>query len=424
MDLGILRHFIYLARKEYVSFALKEIESINSYSHIDTNDYIHKKLKQQLHYITNNIFYYKSISSFKASDLSIDLFSYVDKKEIKNNYIKFLNNKEKVYARSTSGTTGEPFVFVKDVHASSYMDAMMYHVYGWHGILPTDKQARLWGRAIDVKGQLIQGAKDYLLNRRRFSAFEMDEEKSRKYYELLLNFKPKYFYCYPSTLYKFALFLEKLQLDGRKLKVPIAICTGEILFAHYREKIEHFFGCKVISEYGSTENGIIGIECDYGNMHVLPTIYLEIKDQDVQGYGNIAVTELNSKSIPFVKYLIGDIGKFVKDSCPCGRCYPILEIREGRIDDYIKCPNGSIVYDAILAYTFKGYFEQFKAYQKTPSLLSINYLNVEELSLYKEQFLRNKLQAYLGNDMNIHFERVEKIAPDRSGKMRYFVPLE
>jgi phenylacetate-CoA ligase len=428
MNIGFLRKIIYICRKERVVFALNEIRKL----HHDDNDtlfnYTHYKIDDIFQYANSSIEYYNNFFklhpfNYQTDDL-ISNFPFITKKEIKTFYKQMLNKKEKGYMRSTSGTTGEPFVFIKDLNASAYMDAMMYHVYGWHGILPTDRQARLWGRAIDYKGKIIQGAKDYLLNRRRFSAFEMGDDKSLKYYELLLKFKPKYFYCYPSTLYQFALYLEKKGIEGKQLEIKIAICTGEILFFHYRKKIEEIFGCRVVSEYGSTENGIIGFECPHGKMHVLPTIHLEIKDPDDQGYGHIAVTELNSRSIPFIRYLNGDIGRLVNELCSCGRCYPVLEIREGRIDDYIKCPNGEVVYDAILAYTLKGHVDQFKAYQKDINLLCIDYLNVKIFSPQKEKILRKTLQKYLGSDMNITFEKVEKIVPDRSGKMRYFVPLD
>lgn len=428
MKIGVLRSLIYALRRENVDFALKEFENIENLNFHSMSSYKNAKIKNIYDYVNKNINYYRNFflqNSFlhNDDDININIFPCITKREIKNNYKEMLDNEVRGYIRSTSGTTGEPFVFVKDVYASAYMDAMMYHVYSWHGIHPTDRQARLWGRAIDCKGKLVQGAKDYLLNRRRLSAFEIGDQKCIKYYKLLLNFKPKYFYCYPSTLYQFALHLEKSNLDGKKLKISTAICTGEVLFVHYRKKIENFFGCKVVSEYGSTENGIIGFECSYGKMHVLPTVYLEIMEPDEQGYGRIVVTELNSRSIPFIRYINGDIGRLVNEVCSCGRCYPILEIRQGRIDDYIICPNGAIVYDAILAYTLKGHVDQFKAYQKAPGSLYIEYLNTQIFSLQKEKMLRKKLQVYLGSDMDILFNKVEDIAPDRSGKMRYFVPF-
>ncbi len=304
------------------------------------------------------------------------------------------------------------------------MDAMMYHVYKWHGICPTDRQARVWGRAIDFKGRLVQTAKDYLLGRRRLSAFEMSDDECVKYYNVLIKFKPKYFYAYPSTLYHFAQSLDEQGLDGKKLKIPIAICTGEILFPHYKEKIQHIFGCKVISEYGSTENGIIGFECDHGKMHVLPTIHLEILDPDNEGYGRIVITELNSRSLPFVRYINSDVGRLRKETCSCGRPFPLLEIRNGRIDDYIQCPNGSIVYDAILAYTFKGHVQQFKAYQNVLNSITIDYIEDEELSIKKVDMLKKKFQHYLGDDMEIVFRKVVQISPEKSGKLRYFVPMQ
>jgi phenylacetate-CoA ligase len=428
MKIGILRRLVYFLRREKVWLALKEIKKLDS---LDFQLFLKYKIaktqKLCIFLKDKNIFYKDFFSKKKLNDnelVEIDVFPFITKKEIKENYQKMQTGAIKGYIRSTSGTTGEPFVFMKDCYASAYMDAMMYHVYQWHGICPTDRQARVWGRAIDFKSRSVQTVKDYLLGRRRLSAFEMSDNECVKYYNVLVRFKPKYFYAYPSTLYRFAQSLEKQRLDGKKLRIPIAICSGEILFPHYKEKIQQVFGCRVINEYGSTENGIIGFECEVGNMHVLPTIHLEIIDPDNEGYGGIAITELNSRSLPFVRYIISDVGRLKKEACSCGRPYSLLEIRDGRIDDYIQCPNGSIVYDAILAYTLKGHVSQFKAYQNVLNSITIEYVEDEDLSFKIIEKLRKKFQDYLGSEMVIVFHKVDQIKPEKSGKLRYFVPMQ
>jgi len=425
--LGVLLSIVYKLRRQNVSSIIDELVRLDKTNSEQYQTYINDKITELMMFISNNNKYYgnalfdEPINASNAFKVFTSL-PFTNKKIIKNNYDQFICKQIRGEIRSTSGTTGLPFVFSKDTSAASYMDAMMYNVYGWHGIQPWDRQARLWGRAVSFKSKLLQAAKDYLLGRRRLSAFAMNDANSKNYYNVLKKHKPKYFYCYSNAIYQFALSVEKQGLKGKELNIPYAICTGEVLFKYQREKIEQIFGCRVINEYGSTENGIIGFECEYNTMHVLPTVYLDIVGPDSDGFGEIAVTELNSRSIPFVKYKNGDVGKLITaHKCSCRRPFPALEIRDGRIDSYIQCPNGDIVYDALLAYIFKDKISQFKAIQETINVIDIQIVPIGDFSFSDINQYESKLKSYLGKEMNIKFSIVDSIVPERSGKLRYFI---
>lgn len=412
--MNLLYKMIYFLRRENVFSALAELNKLETISIDELIEYKKVKLESMIDYVTKaNTYYCKH-----------DVLNPVDKTTIKENISDLIENGVEVAWRSTSGTTGSPLIFPKDKKATAYMDAMMYLAYSWHGIKMGDKQARIWGRALNKKQKLVQIFKDGILRRKRLSAFEMDEINCFKYYHSLVKFRPKYFYAYANALYQFALFLEKNNLDGKMIGVSVSICTGEVLFSYQREKISEIFGCKVINEYGSTENGIIGFECEYGSMHVMPTVYLEIYNTDNDGLGEIVLTELNSVSIPFVRYKNGDIGKILSNKCKCNRPYEIMEIREGRMDDYIKCPDGRLVYDAILAYSLKEYATQFKAYQEKLDHLKILIIPNKDYNEESGLSIKKTLKKYLGNDVKVELNLVEKLPVDQSGKFRYFIPLK
>lgn len=412
--MNLLYKMIYFLRRENVFSALAELNKLETISIDELIEYKKVKLESMIDYVTKaNTYYCKH-----------DVLNPVDKTTIKENISDLIENGVEVAWRSTSGTTGSPLIFPKDKKATAYMDAMMYLAYSWHGIKMGDKQARIWGRALSKKQKLVQIFKDGILRRKRLSAFEMDEINCFKYYHSLVKFRPKYFYAYANALYQFALFLEKNNLDGKMIGVSVSICTGEVLFSYQREKISEIFGCKVINEYGSTENGIIGFECEYGSMHVMPTVYLEINNTDNDGLGEIVLTELNSVSIPFVRYKNGDIGKMLSNKCKCNRPYEIMEIREGRMDDYIKCPDGRLVYDAILAYSLKEYATQFKAYQEKLDHLKILIIPNKDYNEESGLSIKKTLKKYLGNDVKVELNLVEKLPVDQSGKFRYFIPLK
>lgn len=425
---GFVLNTLYWLYGENLTEAFNELCAIEACDADQICTYKQTKMQELVEFISINSDFYRNIlppSMRIPSDCDMDYLSSVlpviDKKTIIAEYYNIICKTGRVSKRSTSGTTGTPLTFVKDRKALGYMDAMMYCAYGWHSIFPNSRQVRLWGRAIDFKGQIIQTFKDVIFNRRRLSAFEINDKNCAVFYYTLKKFKPKYFYCYPNAIYQFALSLERQGLDGHDLDIATALCTGEVLFPHHREKIKQIFGCNVVNEYGSTENGVIGFECEYGRMHVMPTIHLEIINKDSEGFGDIVVTELNSKILPFIRYKIGDIGRLKDGSCECHRPYQLLEVREGRIDDYIICPDGRKVYDAILAYTLKKYVTQFKAFQDTSNCIKILIIPNQNFDGQSESKIRKVLQKYLGGDMLIDIIRVASIPCEASGKFKYFV---
>jgi len=420
--------YVYWLRRENVFKYMDELKSTEKLSVEELQDYKNSKLSELMTFVRENNEYYadkfgKMSRKMYPGD-GIELLPIMDKKSIKMNLDNLLCQGVHIKWRSTSGTTGSPFIFPKDNMATGYMDAMMYNAYSWHGIKMGDKQARLWGRSVKQRDKLLQTAKDVLLRRARLSAFDMSRDNCMKYYNKLIRFKPEYFYAYSNALFQFANFVEENHLDGRALGIDSAICTGEVLFDYQRQKISDVFACRVINEYGSTENGIIGMECEFGKMHILPTIHLEIVNPDKNGIGEVLVTELNSRSIPFVRYKIGDKGKLVSDSCRCGRPYELFEIHEGRIDAYIRCPDGRMVYDAILAYTLKEFALQFKAYQERIDCLTIHIVPNNSYDQGNEDRLRKLLKKYVGDDMVINIDLVKEVPSEASGKLRYFVPLK
>lgn len=415
-------------RGENVKKHLNEIQALEKTGYENILNIQIDKIKILLQYVYNKIPYYKikmnEINMLPHNFQNINDFNLIPimtKIIIRDNISTLKNNILRQSLRATSGTTGEPLVFFKDRLATSHMEAIMHYAYSWHGIGICDRQARLWGRPVKRKDQFMQQIKDLLLNRRRLSAFHMTESACIKFYKDINNQRPCFMYGYANAIYQFAKTLESnnIKTDSKYLKA--IICTGEILFKHKREFIENYFGIKVMNEYGSTENGIIGFECEYNKMHAMPTLYVEIPKYDQDGFGKILITELNSRSIPFIRYEIGDRGRIIKGNCSCGRPYPILEVHEGRIDDYIKCPDGRLVYDAIFAYILKDVASQFRVFQENINDIRIVVVPNSKFTKENKNYIINKLYKHLDPKMNIIFEEVTQIKPDPSGKYRYFI---
>ena len=92
--------------------------------------------------------------------------------------------------------------------------------------------------------------------------------------------------------------------------VKIVIVTSEICTKWDRLVMEEAFNVPIISEYGASEVGYIGTE-------LTPNIWQVAKENvflENDKNGNILVTSLHNKAMPFIRYNIGDVGQIESDS--------------------------------------------------------------------------------------------------------------
>jgi phenylacetate-CoA ligase len=354
----------------------------------------------------------------------LQMLPLLDKATIRQHYARLRTTRRcRVSTRSTSGSTGAPFVFEKDADAAAYMDAVMYHVYSWHGIEIGAPQARFWGMPFTWRGRATARLKDLLMNRIRCNAFRLAEAELVAFHRRLMEFRPEYFYGYPSVIYEFARVAV-----ARGLKVPplkAVIGTGEMVLPEHREYIETAFETRFVNEYGCSEAGIIGFECPQGRMHVMTqNVFVEVvKDgrSVVDEEGEIVVTELHAQTMPFIRYRMHDRGILLSERCACGLPFPLLSVAAGRIDGYLTLPSGRKVYDAVFAYTLKSGVAAFKAVQT--ALAEVRIYVVPNVN-YSGSLMAHHLDVLRENTFGeIHFTVcvVDALPRERSGKLRYFV---
>lgn len=423
---------LHYLRRENIGNYLAEVEAVNSSS----RDEIERYQKKWLCDVAR--------TAISSSNPGYELFRKSTRHINENNIISLINDippqsKELMRSgtkadgkprglavdyRSTSGSTGIPFQFYKDRFATGFMDAVLYAAYAWHNINIGDPQARFWGMPLTKKGAALAQLKDLLKNRIRFSAFDLSDAAKNAYYQNLQSFQPAYFYGYPSLMVEFCSHLLKNGLKLQSLPLKAAIGTGEYLYQHERDLIEQVTGVPFVNEYGCTEVGIAGFECKHHNLHVMSSnIYLEIIKEGKQVLdeeGEIHVTELHTRSNPFIRYSLGDRGVLCSKPCSCGCGLPVLRVLSGRKDDYVTTADNRKIYDAIFAYTLKTGVSQFKAVQKTMDRIEISIIPTDEYSPELGQRYIRELKQQLGKAFTINLALVDTIEREPSGKLRYF----
>lgn len=414
----------------------KEILNIHNKISNEVDAYLWGKVVETFKRAFNNIPYYNEI--FKERMLNPneiksqnDLLRYpiMDKNIFSSNIEKLYNPKiKKYFYRSTSGSTGSPFIFYKDCNSMGAMDAAMFYGYSWHGISPGDASGRFWGLPISGKSRYVNILKDKLMNRVRLSAFELKEKEIQVFINKLNKLKPTYFYGYPSIIFEFVEFCKKKHLKINHNNLKCIIGTGELIVKNQITEIENFFNVPFVNEYGCTEVGPIGIQCPAGNMHLMNSnVFMEVIKDGSHVYdeeGEIYITELNSNSLPFIRYKLNDIGLIKRGRCQCGLNSPIIEITKGRVDSYIITSKGDKIYDAVLAYNLKKGIKAFKAVQTEINKIDVYVIPDQNLSEELIKTYNMLLKKQTDVDMNFCFHITESLPRDNSGKLRYFIPLK
>lgn len=337
--------------------------------------------------------------------------------------------------RRTSGSTGSPLRFPKDPKMLRAMDAAMWAVYGWHHVRPGDPHARFWGAPRKGLARIRCTITDRVLARRRLSAFEITPERSHRFFRQLRRFGPRYAYGYPTLMNHFVDHCESAGLPGRDLDLRVVISTGEMLTRPVRTRLAEFFGCRVVNEYGCSESGILGFECEAGGLHEVPwAVYLEVGDDDAEGTNDSAsgegtarpalITDLAGSVIPLLRYRLGDRIRPLHDPCGCGRALRRFAVDVGREDSFIRLESGRVIYDAVLAYTVPSWVERFVARQTAIDRLEAKVVVARNSSGSDAAELERIWREALGGGVDVHVELVDAIPYDGSGKLRYFVPLQ
>jgi phenylacetate-CoA ligase len=89
-------------------------------------------------------------------------------------------------------------------------------------------------------------------------------------------------------------------------------------------------------------------QCEQGQMHLAPEFaFLEILDDENRQVsageeGHMVWTSFVNRTMPMIRYRIGDRGSWQGGSCPCGRTFPLVVPTITRESDLLHCPDGRI----------------------------------------------------------------------------------
>jgi len=245
----------------------------------------------------------------------------------------------------SSGTSGEPGIFVQDAQAMAVYDALE---------ALRRSPPRLWQRWLDpmyatermafigaTTGHFASQVSVHRLRRlnpwlaQSLRSFSILQPVAELVAELNL-FAPTIIATYPTA----AALLAEQARQGALNIAPQEIWTGgETLSAAVRDCVQQVFGCSMRNSYGASEFLTIGWECDQGRMHANSDwVILEPVDEHHrpvppgQPSCSTLLTNLANQVQPLIRYDLGDQTTLSQEPCACGSPLPTIDV-QGRRDD-------------------------------------------------------------------------------------------
>ena len=257
----------------------------------------------------------------------------------------------------------------------------------------------------------------------------LSEAVMSRYLDVLVTGGWRTIFAYPSSIYLLCLHARKQRRNLRRLGIKTVFVTGEVLFPHQRELISETLNCPVANGYGGRDSGFVAHECPQGGMHIMADAsVVEILDSRGRPLpegepGEIVVTDLYSREVPFLRYATGDVGALSSRKCPCGRSLPLLERIEGRTTDFIVAPDGTILHALSVIYVMREIpgVEQFRIRQKALDRFHVQLVRNQHYQAESEVRIREKLRQRLRAPVEVLIDYLPELPPEPSGKYRYVI---
>ncbi|HSN75214.1 MAG TPA: hypothetical protein VL334_09005 [Anaerolineae bacterium] len=352
---------------------------------------------------------------------------------------------------ASSGSTGEPLQFVMTRAEKGQRWANMFRCWAWAGAYQGVRTANVKdGHALGVfRGGALQRLEQQATRMLNLSAYDVHDQRLEQVVSDLVRFRPEVMFAYPGTAYHLAVALEERGID---LPLHTVITSGEMLHPFQRQAIERQFHCLVHDYYGG-EGMDVAMQCGVGSTYHInaESVIVEVVDAEGQPVpegqeGSIVLTNLHAYAMPFIRYVVGDVGALAGGQCACGRGLPLLDHVAGRSSDQLTLPSGR----GLLMWFFTDVFRQmpgvqsFQMRQVAPDRIIVlvtpgpafGYLPANagqraaggphDLGAFVGldaalQFLRQRLEEQVRGEAALDMALVESIPLGPGGKHRFFV---
>ena len=418
---------------------LKELEDTETYSLNELQAYQNEKLKNVIKIAYENVPYYKDI--FKKRRLTpsdirsvkdLQKLPIIDKSTVKENFQHFRNTNFKglVFKGYTSGTTGSPCVFLRDLNSINFENAAIIQQHQWADIKKEDRRICLRGdRVVSPKRTRPPFWKFNRFEKKlTMSSYHLNEKYLPTYINKIKEFSPRLLQAYPSTVYILAKCLEK---NNEFLNIPIVQTSSEPLYSHWRKLIENRLHAKIFDHYGMAERVGMAIECESHNgLHIVPgygiiEFITPSTGENNENEGAIVGTTLNNYIMPLIRYKTDDLGKKINSQCDCRYKYPRIYPIETKCENMIFTPDGRYISPSVITFCFKNVknIEMSQLIQHPSGDITIKIVKNMHFQDKDIKGLLSKMQDMMGRKVKIKIDYVKDIERGKAanGKFQWII---
>jgi phenylacetate-CoA ligase len=241
--------------------------------------------------------------------------------------------------------------------------------------------------------------------------------------------RPTLLFGHAHSIFLLAQYVRYLNITS--IKPRGILSTSMMLMPHERRLIEEVFGVRVTDRYGCEEVSLIGSECEkHEGMHLnIEHLFIEfIKDDGCTAApgepGQIVVTDLINRAMPFIRYAVEDIGVPSALKCSCNRGLPLMEHVTGRVADFLIKRDGARVAGVSLienTLTKIPGIDQMQIVQESIDCITLWLVPGKEYADSVKLDLVEYFKAIFGNQVEIKINITDKILPELSGKYRFSI---
>ncbi|MFY9554665.1 MAG: phenylacetate--CoA ligase family protein, partial [Blastocatellia bacterium] len=298
---------------------MKFLEESQTWSEDRLLEYQISKLRVMLRHCAEHVPYYRQLfrqvgfdpGRFRSlSDLRA--LPLLERDTISSRLTDFLADnisRRRMLYSTTGGTMGKPLGLYNLRHSGGREKAFIYTQWKRVGFNYTDRRAMLMGWPARSKRHWRYDASERAFV---FSNFHMTAENIARYARIMRDKNLPYLHSYPSAIIDFARHLKDMGIQAPRFRAILA--ASENLYPGQRELTESFFGTRMFSWYGHTEDTILAGECELSNhYHIFPeygvaeVVKADGTAAEKEGEtGELVGTSLDNFAMPLIRYRTDD----------------------------------------------------------------------------------------------------------------------
>jgi len=327
--------------------------------------------------LQQNIPYYKKLVEQELVPSTItswDEFQKIpikDRSYVKEN-IKYFSDSSRKPDKfvTTGGSTGTPLKYPSWKEEAHNYESNIWFARDFYKIRRSDRMFRLWGHSHTLGSGLTKYKKQFaffvghpLIGYKRFSAYDLSNEKLKEAGQSIIKFKPSYIIGYSKALYMLAKANEDKKNKFHKLHLKAVIGGAEGFDKKEDEDfVSEVFGTKVGLEYASMETKLLAHTHPDGGYRVLwRNNIVECVDEhgNPAQSGRVLVTSLYPRAFPLVRYELGDL---IVNTNKVEHSVISFENVRGRDNDFLMLDKNTPIHSEAITHAIK-FSDKIESYQ-------------------------------------------------------------